>query len=151
MKIVFVCTGNTCRSPMMQHMFADYARKVGFGCETASAGMKGGGSAINPKAAYSLSLRGIDAGEHVSSVFGDRLAAEADFVFTMTEEQRDELRARYPRLNAVCLSDFCGHDVADPYGLDQAAYDATADLFEEILPAVLDYVEAHPRNAEKDA
>lgn len=151
MKIVFVCTGNTCRSPMLQHMFADYARKVGFECETESAGIVGGGSAINPNAAHVLFVRGMNADSHVSSVFGDKLAEEADFVFTMTQEQCEGLRLRYPKLNVVSLSDFCGHDISDPYGLGQFAYDATADLFEEIMPAVLDYIEAHSRDAEKDA
>ena len=50
MKITFVCTGNTCRSPMLARMFEDYAAKVGFECVTDSAGMKGGGSPVNPKA-----------------------------------------------------------------------------------------------------
>lgn len=139
MKITFVCTGNTCRSPMLARMFEDYAAKVGFECVTDSAGMKGGGSPVNPKAAHSLALRGLGAAEHVSKVFGEG-EADSDFVFTMTEEQRDKLRAEYPSLRVECLSLFTGEDVADPYGGDQFAYDSTADLFEGILGAIHDYV-----------
>ena len=141
MKLLFVCTGNTCRSPMMARMFADYAAKVGFSCETDSAGMKGGGSPVNPKTVCALSARGLSAGEGVSKVFGEREAA-SDFVFTMTDAQRDELKAAYPSANIVSLSLFLGHDVPDPDGGDQAAYDATADIFESILGAVHDYVTA---------
>lgn len=139
MKITFVCTGNTCRSPMLAAMFADYAAKVGFDCEVACAGMKGGGSPVNPKAAHTLAARGLSAEGHLSSVFGER-DADSDFVFTMTEEQRDKLRAEYPSLRIECLSVFTGEDVADPYGGDQSAYDSTADLFEGILGAIHDYV-----------
>ena len=142
MNIMFVCTGNTCRSPMLARMFADYARKVGFGCATDSAGMKGGGSPVNPKAACTLAARGLDSDGHISKVFGDAEAGWADFVFTMDEGQRDELRLRYPALRVECLSAFCGK---------QADYDATADIFEALLPAVLDFVEKNSPQAEKDA
>lgn len=115
MNIMFVCTGNTCRSPMLARMFADYARKVGFGCAADSAGMKGGGSPVNPKAACTLAARGLDSDGHISKVFGDAEAGWADFVFTMDEGQRDELRLRYPELRVECLSAFCGSEIADPY------------------------------------
>lgn len=151
MNIMFVCTGNTCRSPMLARMFADYARKVGFGCAADSAGMKGGGSPVNPKAACTLAARGLDSDGHISKVFGDAEAGWADFVFTMDEGQRDELRLRYPELRVECLSAFCGSEIADPYGGTQADYDATADIFEALLPAVLDFVEKNSPQAEKDA
>ena len=96
MKVVFVCTGNTCRSPMMAAMFRDYAKKVGFDCEVDCAGMTGGGSPVNPKAAHSLAARGLSADDRLSRVFGEG-EKDADFVFTMTDAQRDELRTRHPR------------------------------------------------------
>ena len=70
MKLVFVCTGNTCRSPMLAAMFADYAAKVGFECVTDIAGMQGVGSPVIPKAAQTLSLRGMQAASRPSKVFG---------------------------------------------------------------------------------
>ena len=85
MKITFVCTGNTCRSPMLMAMFSDYARKVGFDCVTDSAGIMGGGSPVNPKTVCVLRARGIDVGDYTSKVFDGKLAEESDFVFTMTE------------------------------------------------------------------
>lgn len=142
MKVVFVCTGNTCRSPMMAAMFRDYAKKVGFGCEVACAGMKGGGSPVNPKAAHTLALRGLSAEGHVSSVFGEK-DADADFVFTMTDEQREELRSRHPSLRVESLSVFAGGDIADPYGGTQEDYDAAADVFEGILGKLHDYIVTH--------
>lgn len=139
MKITFVCTGNTCRSPMLAAMFADYAAKVGFDCEVACAGMNGGGSPVNPKAAHTLAARGLSAEGHLSSVFGER-DADSDFVFTMTDAQRDELASRYPSLRVESLSLFLGRDVEDPYGGDQAAYDAVADVFEGMLGKLHDHV-----------
>lgn len=141
MKITFVCTGNTCRSPMLQAMFADYARKVGFECETDSAGVCGGGSPVNPKTVNVLAARGIKA-EGESKLFDDRLAAESDYVFTMSESQRDDLKKRYPTLCVECLSALCGHEIDDPYGKGQEDYDATGELFEDLLAPVLEFVEA---------
>ena len=141
MKIVFVCTGNTCRSPMLAAMFSDYARKVGFDCETASAGMQGGGKSVNPKTEHTLSERGLSAEGHVSSVFGER-EAEADFVFTMTDAQRDELRSRFPSATVESLSRFFGADIPDPYGGGQADYDAVADIFEGLMGKLHDFVTA---------
>lgn len=141
MKLVFVCTGNTCRSPMLAAMFADYAAKVGFECVTDSAGMKGGGSPVNPKAAQTLSLRGIQAASRLSKVFGGS-EEDADFVFTMTDVQRDELAAKHPGMRVESLSLFVGSDVADPYGGTQEDYNAVADVFEGILGALHDHVTA---------
>ena len=93
----------------------------------------------------------LDEDGHISKVFGDAEAGWADFVFTMDEGQRDELRLRYPELRVECLSAFCGSEIADPYGGEQADYDATADIFEALLPAVLDFVEKNSPQAEKDA
>lgn len=142
MKVVFVCTGNTCRSPMMAAMFRDYAKKVGFDCEVDSAGMTGGGSPVNPKAAHSLAARGLSADDRLSRVFGEG-EKDADFVFTMTDVQRDELRTRHPDLFVESLSLFAGGDIADPYGGTQADYDATADTFEGILGKVHDFMLLH--------
>lgn len=142
MKVVFVCTGNTCRSPMMAAMFRDYAKKVGFDCEVDCAGMTGGGSPVNPKAAHSLAARGLSADDRLSRVFGEG-EKDADFVFTMTDAQRDELRTRHPDLFVESLSLFAGGDIADPYGGTQADYDAVADTFEGILGKVHDLILSH--------
>lgn len=150
MKITFVCTGNTCRSPMLAAMFADYARKVGFACETDSAGVTGGGSPVNPKTVNVLKSRGINASDGVSKVFDENLAETSDFVFTMTKEQKDYICARYARAKAYALCDVCGKDIADPYGGEQSVYDALGDEFESMLGTILDFVENKTRESDAD-
>ena len=139
MKITFVCTGNTCRSPMLAAMFADYAAKVGFDCEVACAGMKGGGSPVNPKAARTLAARGLSAEGHLSSVFGER-NADSDFVFTMTDEQRDEPASRHPSPREESPPLFLAGPVVDPYAGDPPPHHAAADAFEGILGKLHDHV-----------
>lgn len=141
MKITFVCTGNTCRSPMLAAMFADYARKVGFACETDSAGVTGGGNPVNPKTVNVLKSRGINASDGVSKVFDENLAETSDFVFTMTEEQKNYLLAQHADAKVYALCDVCGKDIADPYGREQSVYDALGDEFESLLGEILDFVE----------
>ena len=75
--------------------------------------------------------------------FKNGIAKDADFVFTMTDAQRDELRTRHPDLFVESLALFAGGDIADPYGGTQADYDATADTFEGILGKVHDFMLLH--------
>lgn len=139
MKVAFVCTGNTCRSPMLAAMFADYAAKVGFECEVASAGTDAKGEPVSAEAARVLAARGLSAGNRVSRLF-DATDAQSDVVFTMTDAQRDLLAMRYPGMRVTSLSEFCGADVEDPYGKEGGAYDALADLFEGMLAPIHDSI-----------
>ena len=150
MKITFVCTGNTCRSPMLMAMFSDYARKVGFDCVTDSAGIMGGGSPVNPKTVCVLRARGIDVGDYTSKVFDGKLAEESDFVFTMTEEQKRYLSENYKNARVECLDLFGGNEVPDPYGMEQSAYDAVGDVFEGMLAGILEYVENNVRDKKQN-
>lgn len=140
MKITFVCAGNTCRSPMLMYMFRDYAKKVGFECETDSAGLMDGGSPVNPNTVAVLKSRGIDAANYVSKTFDDALAAQSDYVFAMTDALRDALLEKYPSCNVRSLSEVAGTEIADPYGMELAAYEAVGDAFEGMLDAVLSSV-----------
>lgn len=136
MNVTFVCTGNTCRSPMLAFMFARYAAENRLDVNVDSAGIKGGGSPVNPHAVAALASRGI-AGEEVatfrSKAFDAESARRCDLVFTMTEEQKDELSERYPDLAVECLAEYAGKEIEDPYGKGGDAYEETANIFDGIL------------------
>lgn len=130
---------------MLSFMFARYAAENGLDVETASAGVKGGGSPVNPYAAQALAERGI-CGEAVenfrSSVFDETLARQSDIVFTMTEAQKDFVKTEFPRVAAECLSSLCGKEIDDPYGKGAEAYRETAAVFDGLLEKIAERVRA---------
>lgn len=146
MRVTFVCTGNTCRSPMLAFMFGRYAAENGIEATVSSAGIKGGGSPVNPLAVAALARRGIGGDEVAafrSAVFDEETARLSDAVFTMTEEQKEFLLSRFPSAKAECLSCVAGKEIEDPYGKGEEAYEETAKIFDALLGKLGDRLRAY--------
>lgn len=142
MKVLFVCTGNTCRSPMLAQMLDAYAKRCGRdGIEVDSAGTAACGEPIGELALRVLNKRGIACESHRSKSVEQGMLDECDCIFTMTSEQRDFLIKRFgdnPKI--ICLSRFCGADIPDPFGGDESEYSALYDTFDGILQKLFDFI-----------
>ncbi|MBC7765531.1 MAG: low molecular weight protein arginine phosphatase [Hyphomonadaceae bacterium] len=137
MRILFICTGNTCRSPMaeglMKKIILDQQCE---GIEISSAGIavfeEGGASENAIEAAAQLA---VDLTSHQAKQFNTQMLAQADVVLTMTHQHKRSVLKAVPNANAFTVRAYAGHDgdVIDPYGGDLATYCACRDELVHLL------------------
>jgi protein-tyrosine-phosphatase len=95
-RILFVCTGNTCRSPMAEGLFRDMASKAGIDAEVRSAGIAAfDGDRISRHSATILRERGLPA-DGTSCALTEELVAWADLILTMTLSHKRAVVQRHP-------------------------------------------------------
>ena len=134
-KIVFVCTGNTCRSPMAEILLRDKLERLGLkGFTVCSAGIKVvKGDVMNPKSAQVLAENGLPSGEFTATKLTPKLVREAFAIVSMTEKQKEYLMDfRWNALrktgeenienNVYSFAEISGYEVIDPYGKDLDCY-----------------------------
>jgi molybdate transport system ATP-binding protein len=137
---VFVCQGNTIRSPIAQAICnAEIAARLGvplealdrFGIKAVSAGLTAQpGAPIAAEAEQALGAIGMPALEHRSRNLTHAMAQRAEAIFCMTEKQRTEVAARFPEATAKT---YCLHPDADvSFPHDGKSADAFSDMAREI-------------------
>ncbi|MCI0380138.1 MAG: Sua5/YciO/YrdC/YwlC family protein, partial [Gemmataceae bacterium] len=145
-QIVFVCTGNTCRSPMAQglcaHLLAerlgcaavDLPRR-GFRVHSAGVAAMMGGAAT-PEAVEVVRAFGAELGQHRSQPLTHELLAQADYLFGMTHNHVYILRSLRTGVLPRLLS-LAGEDIADPIGGPLELYQTCAQQIRECLIELL--------------
>lgn len=128
-KIIFVCTGNTCRSPMAEYIFAEFLRRKRklSKFEVSSAGLYAEeGDPMTPNAAEALSRMGIKPKKkHTARQLTPEKAGKADMIVCMTASHKRELAVLGDKVYTV--SEITGGpDVPDPYGGSLEVYERTA-------------------------
>jgi protein-tyrosine phosphatase len=99
-RLLFVCTGNLCRSPVAERLMAAHARRSPdrTAVLVRSAGLAAtAGRPMHPLSASALTALGGDPAGFSSSPFQPELAAAADLVLTMTRSQRRKVLEHTPR------------------------------------------------------
>jgi len=95
-RILFVCTGNTCRSPMAEGLMRAFAQKEQLDCEVRSAGVLAwDGHPISPHSADILREKGIDERMTSSQLTGETVEW-ADLILTMTSSHKETVIRRFP-------------------------------------------------------
>jgi glycine hydroxymethyltransferase len=144
--ILFVCTGNVCRSPMAEGLFRHATKEAG-GWSVASAGLNAGrGQPPSPDAVRALRELGIDIGHYRSQPVTEELVHDADFIFAMTRGHLEMLAILFPEAaeKTFLLREFeaaAGNpDVLDPIGQGFATYLECRETIRAALPSVLSYL-----------
>ena len=120
--VLFVCTGNTCRSPMAAAIANDLAKKRGVdGFAAVSAGLFAEeGAAMSEGARHALAALSIDPPEHVARNVCAEFVERADVVVGLTASHAMQLMLRYPEAAPKIVT--LPMDISDPYGADDDTY-----------------------------
>ncbi len=121
MNVVFVCTGNTCRSPMAE----GYLKSLKFSdINVYSAGIMATGNKVSRNSSIAMEEMGIDISHHIPAPLTVELINKADIIYTMTASQKAILQTALQSFEgmSVKIEALDQEDVIDPFASDVETY-----------------------------
>ena len=147
--MLFVCTGNLCRSPFAEHLFRREAAGAGLRAEAESAGTFTVVGERVPEVGVEVGREfGVDLSSHLARLLDAPLLRRADLALGMTRAHQEELRALRESSGAKgrlrLLGEFDGgsEEIPDPYGLEPDAFRETYARIEACVRALVERLRA---------
>jgi protein arginine phosphatase len=144
-KILFVCTGNTCRSPMAEVLLDRALKERGVeGVTVGSAGTGAWDGAPVSEGAYLVALEnGLDLSAHQARLLTRELVEQADLILTMSRQHRARVSDLAGEDKVVVLGEYAGQggtspEVRDPYGGELEGYRETFTQLDHLISGVVD-------------
>lgn len=137
MRIIAVCTGNTCRSPMAEAMLR---AKFGDSAEVCSRGIMATGAGASEESVQVMREMGYDISDHISRRLTQEDIESADLILTMTLNHKRIICTSVPdaKDKVFTLCEYAGikGNIDDPYGLGISEYRKCAEKIKEAVNAI---------------
>ncbi|MGL5152563.1 MAG: low molecular weight protein arginine phosphatase [Clostridium sp.] len=145
MNILFVCTGNTCRSIMAEYLFNNINENLGLTCSSAGISIvKGSVTTCNSVKIIEREFNTNIKNRPAIQLKEDQLV-KADLVLTMTEYGKEYIKEYFSKYNnkVFTLGEYVGekNDITDPYGSSLAVYEKTYKEIKDLINKLLNMVE----------
>ena len=147
MNILFVCSGNTCRSPMAAALMKEMAKEKGLDVNVKSAGLFAwDGQEASREAIQVMKEEGIDIKDHRSNIIYRNLVEDADLILTMGVNHKEQLLSKYSFLRGkvYTLKEYAygkEEDIEDPFGRSIRAYQKAKREIKDALKEVIKRLE----------
>lgn len=144
MNILFICTGNSCRSPMAEHLFKKMLKDAHVtGVHVKSAGVEPSGfDDMTPEAREVLEKEGVTGAHHKSQGVTKAMVDHADEIYAMEEYHRQLLIHKFPSA-APKVKLINAKGIYDPYGRPLDWYKKTLKEIKEALEPLLKKIQSH--------
>ena len=139
--ILFVCQGDTCRSPMAKAVLDDAISKdedlKDAGIQVKTAGLQATLFApASEEAILTMEAKKLSVAGHVSTPLGKRLIDWSEMIITMDQNMKAEILQSYPQAKVLAI------DCPNPAGRGLEEYKKCAEFFESMTIACMDAIKA---------
>ncbi|HCT64019.1 MAG TPA: hypothetical protein DIC60_01895 [Lachnospiraceae bacterium] len=144
MNILFVCTGNTCRSPMAEAIAKSIFPEDKYNIMSAGLSVTENEPA-SENAILAAKKLGFDLKEHRATQITQNLVKEADIIFAMTIGHKQAIANAFNSLGVpvFTLAEYAGHgeeDIIDPYGCDLEIYEKCITKLKQYITETADII-----------
>lgn len=150
--ILFVCTGNTCRSVMAEALFERFKEDLfpGLNYQADSAGISVSNSiSASKEAIFCLAKQGIDITTHQPKMINSRIIQDSSLILAMTQQHLIYLKEHFPEAQhkIYLFRNFCQQkeeiedkEIKDPFGRGILFYEDIYELLEQDIKSLLFYL-----------